>query len=134
MVKRAETPRVQVSWGELFDKITILRIKVDRLTNEAAQQNARRELEILEDSAALLSPLEPALAAAIEELTLVNTALWTIEDDIRDCERGKDFGAVFIELARSVYHKNDERARIKRRINDFLGSDIIEEKSYAEYC
>ena len=66
-------------------------------------------------------------------MRLVNETLWQIEDDIRDCERAKDFGPRFIELARSVYINNDERAAIKRQINEALGSELVEEKSYSDY-
>jgi hypothetical protein len=130
---RIETPQVKVSWGELFDKITILRIKVGRLSSPDAVRNAAHELAVLEESTAPLAPLDPALAEAVEALTAVNAALWTIEDDIRDCERARDFGPRFVELARSVYIRNDERAKVKRRINDLLQSEIVEEKSYAAY-
>jgi hypothetical protein len=131
--RRAGTPEVKVSWGELFDKITILRIKVRRLTNPDGIRNSAHELEILERTTAALEPFEPALAEAVEDLTRVNEALWVIEDDIRDCERAKDFGPRFVELARSVYFRNDERAAVKRRINELLKSEIVEEKSYAAY-
>lgn len=130
---RTGTPEVKVSWGELFDKITILRIKVRRLTSPDGIRNSAHELAILEATTAALEPFDPALTAAVEDLTRVNEALWVIEDDIRDCERAKDFGPRFVELARSVYIRNDERAAVKRRINDLLKSEIVEEKSYAAY-
>lgn len=127
------TPEVKVSWGELFDKMTILRIKVRRLTSPDAIRNAAHELGILETTAAGAGPLDGAMVTAIAELSAVNEALWDIEDDIRDCERKKDFGPRFVELARAVYHQNDKRAAVKRTINDLLSSEIVEEKSYAAY-
>ena len=122
-----------VSWGELLDKITILEIKTEQLTDAAKLANVRKELDELARTrdAALQMPADAL--ALIADLKAVNQKLWVIEDDIRDCERNKDFGAHFIELARSVYFTNDERARLKRRLNDLLGSALVEEKSYAAY-
>ncbi len=122
----------EVSWGELIDKYTILAIKSERLNDAAKLQNVRTEM------AALAPAREKAYAIAdissLEgELKAVNETLWVIEDDIRDCERAKDFGPTFIELARAVYHRNDERAAFKRQINDRLGSRLVEEKSYRAY-
>jgi len=94
--------------------------------------NITAELEILEECAApLLS--NTRLYKLIDELHSINETLWDIEDDIRDCERQKDFGEVFVRLARNVYVTNDERARVKREINVMCGSKLIEEKSYASY-
>lgn len=128
-----ETPVVKVSWGELFDKITILRIKVRRLANPDAIRNAAHELGVLEETAATAGPLSADVITAIADLTAVNEGLWEIEDDIRACERAKDFGPRFVELARSVYRENDRRAALKRAINGLLGSEIVEEKSYTAY-
>jgi hypothetical protein len=123
-------PEAPVSWGELIDKITILEIKADRLTAAAALANVRRELQALTplEAAVAADPRLPPLRAALVE---VNTALWDIEDRIRDKDAAADFGAEFVELARSVYRQNDRRAAIKREISLALGSDLIEEKSYA---
>jgi hypothetical protein len=124
------TPRVPVSWGELIDKIAILEIKVERLRAPAARANAAHELTLLR--AELMEP--PAeLAALREELAAVNRRLWDIEDDIRRKEAARAFDAEFIALARAVYHSNDDRSRIKRAINELLGSGIIEEKQYVGY-
>ena len=125
--------RVDVSPGELVDKITILEIKLQRMADGPARANVRHEYEVLE------AARRDALAAsgALDELTAalksVNERLWAIEDDIRDCERAKDFGPKFVELARAVYFTNDKRAGLKREINVLLGSSLIEEKSYAKY-
>ncbi len=124
------TPRVPISWGELIDKITILEIKVERLRAPAGRANAAHELALLR--AELVEP--PAgLATLREELAAVNRRLWDIEDDIRQKEASQVFDAGFVALARAVYHSNDDRSRIKRAINELLGSGIIEEKQYVGY-
>jgi len=124
---------VEVAPGELLDKLTILRIKNRRITDPARLQNVRAELEVLEAARAESLGDSAELADLTAELTKVNEALWDIEDEIRVCERAGDFGPRFVELARSVYHRNDHRAAVKRRINELLGSKLIEEKSYATY-
>jgi hypothetical protein len=121
------TPVVPVSWGELIDKITILEIKAARIADADKRANVARELAAL---TAVRGPLSDSLADLTHELRQVNEALWTIEDDIRECEMRGDFGPRFIELARSVYKRNDRRAALKRRINELLGSELVEEKSY----
>ncbi|MEN9704228.1 MAG: hypothetical protein RLZZ393_107 [Pseudomonadota bacterium] len=122
-----------VSPGELVDKLTILQIKSRRITDSAKLANVRRELDVLtrcwQDSPWGAKDVRSDEAA----LLAVNERLWDIEDRIRDKERDKAFDAEFIELARSVYIENDERAAIKKRINTALGSSIVEEKSYAAY-
>lgn len=122
-------PHVPVSWGELIDRITILEIKVERLRAPEAVANAQRELEML-----CKARMEHAGLQTLEsELRSVNRKLWDIEDAIRAKEAARTFDKEFIELARSVYHNNDERSRIKRAINELLGSDLIEEKQYVRY-
>ena len=120
--------QIPVSLGELVDKITILTIKANHLRGDALA-NGQRELELLEqvlqDSGARLKPQERA------DLQAVNEQLWQIEDAIRREEAKQRFGAEFISLARSVYQRNDERAALKRAINERLGSTLIEEKSYS---
>ncbi len=124
---------VEISPGELLDKISILEIKLAQIENPAKLKNVRRELDLLNHicQANLLGSEQ--LDSMMEDLRRVNRLLWVIEDDVRECERNGDFGPRFIDLARSVYRRNDERSAAKRRINDLLGSDIIEEKSYEEY-
>ena len=126
-------PRVPVAWGELIDKITILEIKVERLRAPAARANAAHELSLLRDVLADLAQPPLELAALRAELAAANQRLWDTEDAIRRKEALQAFDAEFIALARAVYHGNDERARIKRAINDRLGSGIIEEKQYVAY-
>jgi hypothetical protein len=120
-----------VSWGELIDKITILEIKAQRITSETKRTNVLKELnELRAVRQASVSP-----SAKLDELTAllkaVNERLWDIEDAIRKCERTGQFEQRFVTLARSVYKNNDERSALKRRINDLLGSPLVEEKSYA---
>ncbi|WP_181706393.1 DUF6165 family protein [Chthonobacter rhizosphaerae] len=123
---------IPVSWGELIDKITILEIKAERIGDPVKRANVARELQLLSERLATV-PLPPAVTGLRAELKAVNTALWDIEDHIRDCERAGDFGDRFVELARSVYRTNDRRAALKKDINVALGSAIVEEKSYAAY-
>jgi len=124
---------IEVSAGELIDKITILEIKSRRIAEPAKLANVHRELAalVMVRDRELFPSVD--LAAVVAELKQVNEALWRIEDEIRDCERRQDFGPAFIALARSVYQQNDRRAALKRRINDLSGSRIIEEKSYRSY-
>lgn len=119
------------SVGELFDKITILEIKSERISDVAKVAFVRHELALLRDLAATCGTPPSDPASALAELKTVNEALWDIEDSIRDCEREKDFGPRFIELARAVYKTNDRRAELKRELNILYGSSIIEQKSYA---
>lgn len=126
-------PSIPVSWGELFDKITILEIKSERLTSQTARANVRRELEQLSRAAAKAQAENPKLAEWKAALKQVNETLWQIEDDIRAKEASQSFDAQFVALARAVYHKNDERGRIKGEINAALNSDIAEQKQYTRY-
>jgi hypothetical protein len=121
---------VPVAIGELVDKITILEIKTERITAPAKSRHIRSELEQLRAVWDQRGAPDPALVVLIEELKKTNERLWAIEDDIRECEKRREFGPRFIELARAVYHDNDRRAALKRKINELSGSAIIEEKSY----
>lgn len=123
---------VPVSWGELVDKITILQIKSDRMTDENKLANVRKELVLLKEKLGA-SSADREVARLTEELYKVNASLWDIEDEIRECENTGNFGEKFIELARSVYITNDKRAELKRDVNNVLGSGLIEEKSYQAY-
>ncbi|MFO1406322.1 MAG: DUF6165 family protein [Steroidobacteraceae bacterium] len=124
---------VPISPGELIDKITILEIKSERMTDATKLANVRTELGLLLDTWRASPHAAADVAGDWQALRRVNEALWDIEDRIRDQERERAFDATFIELARAVYVTNDERAAIKKRINTRLGSRIVEEKSYAEY-
>lgn len=127
------TIKVEVSFGEFLDKLTILQIKSERIGDPAKLRNINNELKLLQDSWAANSKAAIDIEAELKQLKAINEKLWQIEDDIRDKERNKTFDTGFIELARAVYFSNDERARIKRVLNEKLGSDLIEEKSYADY-
>lgn len=124
---------IPVSPGELLDKLTILEIKLDRIDDPAKLENVRKEHELLTGVWRSSGLDDDEIERLRSQLHSVNESLWEIEDDIRDEERDKRFESRFIELARSVYRRNDERAALKRRINDHLGSHIVEEKSYRDY-
>lgn len=130
---QAKPIRVEVAPGELIDKITILQIKSERIVDADKLKNVRAELQVLEAARDGAMAATPELAALTAQLKQVNEALWETEDGIRDCERSRDFGPMFVELARSVYRTNDRRSALKRQINELLGSKLIEEKSYAAY-
>jgi hypothetical protein len=125
--------KIDVPVGELLDKMTILEIKSERIRDEAKLGNINKELETLRAtwSAAPLSGTD--LSGQMKRLKSVNEAIWDIEDGIRAKEAQRKFDDEFVQLARSVYINNDERAAIKREINDATGSNLIEEKSYTDY-
>lgn len=125
---------VEVSWGEMLDKVTILQIKAERIQDPAKVANVNRELEALAAHYREALDRIPTVQADIQALKGINEELWEIEDEIRDCERQKDFGDRFVALARAVYFTNDRRAAVKRQLNDALGSGIVEEKSYQAYA
>ena len=128
-----KTPLIPVSWGELFDKITILQIKIENLQEKNALNNVKTEhdqLNTIYNNNFLIDEIARVLFNDLKE---INQKLWDIEDKIREKEKSKKFDKEFIELARNVYFTNDERSRIKRNINETFGSKIIEEKSYSKY-
>ena len=124
---------VHIAPGELIDKITILEIKLERIDSKNKLANIKIEYEVLTQARDENILYSERLNKLTDELKNINEALWDIEDDIRGCERSKDFGEFFIKLARAVYVTNDKRMAVKRAINDLLGSQIIEEKSYVAY-
>ncbi|MGV8930987.1 MAG: DUF6165 family protein [Luteimonas sp.] len=124
---------VPVSFGELLDKIAILQIKSERMTDPAKLANVRNELSALEQTWMAHPGAGHDLARLRGELKAVNERLWVIEDDIRIREKAQAFDDSFVQLARSVYFENDTRARIKKEINLALGSSYVEEKSYQDY-
>ncbi|MGE4080222.1 MAG: DUF6165 family protein, partial [Reyranella sp.] len=128
-----ETPKVPISWGEVIDKITILEIKVERLKDEQARANVAHELELLTGIAAPHLVVSSDLQAKKTTLRTVNETLWDVEDALRRMEAAGRFDDRFVALARSVYRQNDQRAAIKRQINELLSSEIVEEKSYEPY-
>ena len=124
---------VPVSFGELLDKIAILQIKSERMSDPAKLANVRHELSALEQTWMGHPAAGHDIAQLRAALKAVNERLWVIEDDIRAKERAQAFDDEFVRLARAVYFENDERARIKREINLKLGSSYVEEKSYQDY-
>jgi len=123
----------EISPGELIDKITILEIKMDRITDDKKLKNIKTEWDTLNQSRENKILISAKLDELTAELKTINETLWVIEDNIRECEHRKEFGEAFISLARSVYLNNDYRAQVKRKINKLLGSRLIEEKSYSDY-
>lgn len=121
---------IEVSVGELFDKITILKIKQKKLKDQEQLENVNKELAYLESKA---FNNDPEVNALVAELESINEQLWDIENGKRKCEADKNFGSNFVKLARDVYIKNDDRAKIKKMINIITKSDIIEEKEYTQY-
>lgn len=124
---------IHIAPGELIDKITILGIKLERINVEAKLANIKIELDALMQARDEAIPTSGELDQLTVELRKINETLWDIEDDIRDCERLKNFGEAFVRLARAVYFTNDKRMEVKHAINELLGSRLIEEKSYAAY-
>jgi hypothetical protein len=128
-----DTLSVPVSAGELIDKITILEIKSERIRDPAKLANVRAELDALATAWSAHAMAQIDIAGERQRLKAVNEALWEIEDRIRLKEKAQAFDAEFVDLARSVYFRNDERAAVKREINQRLGSVLVEEKSYQDY-
>jgi len=122
--------KIEISNGEILDKITILRLKLEHIYDQEKRANIIKEYDFLKDISEEINYPEDLY----EELYLVNKALWRIEDDIRNKERKKEFDEEFIKLARSVYFTNDKRSEIKKEINLKTESEFIEEKSYEDYA
>ena len=121
-----------ISLGELVDKISILIIKQKNITDETKLDHVKKELDFLQKT--LMNYVQQEeINNYLENLININSKLWNIEDDIRECERKKLFDQSFIDLARSVYFTNDERAQVKNDINKNFGSELVEVKSYEEY-
>ena len=125
--------KVEISFGELFDKISILEIKAGRVADPARRRNVEHELDQLVAVSRRIPECDGVVTRAFADLKSVNERLWDVEDALRGCERGKCFGPVFIELARTVYRLNDRRAALKREISAALGSALVEEKLYPDY-
>ena len=127
------TPIVPISWGELIDKITILEIKKIQITKPQALININKELGYLNTLFLTNSEVVAITQKYKQQLLDVNSRLWKVEDDIRDKELLKEFDTTFVELARSVYRLNDERAKLKLAINLAVHSELVEEKSYRDF-
>jgi len=122
--------QIEVSNGEIVDKLTIIEIKLKHISDEIKRKNLQTEYDVLN---AAVSKIIEKNHTLYFELLAINQELWDIEDTIRDLERAKDFGDEFIQTARAVYYTNDKRSDVKRKINDLTGSNLIEEKSYQKY-
>ncbi|RKZ67962.1 MAG: hypothetical protein DRQ44_05020 [Gammaproteobacteria bacterium] len=125
--------QIPISPSELLNKITILQIKAERIEDPSKVKNVKVELDLLLNIWTQTVTNDAEIEALTKELMSTNKKLWVIEDDIRDEERNKQFGERFIELARSVYIANDDRANAKKKVNLYLNSSIVEEKSYQDY-
>ena len=123
----------EISAGELLDKISILEIKLEKIKNKANQEEINKEYKILKEVQNSSLEVTEKLKTLFKEIKEVNLNLWNIEDKLRICEKNKDFGQTFIELARGVYLNNDKRSKIKLEINNILDSNIREIKQYANY-
>ena len=122
--------QIEVSNGEIADKLAIIEIKLERIKDTLKQTNLRKEYEILNKAVcAIIDKNHPLYL----DLYNINNQLWDIEDHIRDLERAKNFSDDFIQTARSVYFINDKRSDVKRKINEMTGSNLTEEKSYEQY-
>ena len=133
MTNKSKKILSEISAGELLDKISILEIKLDKIKNKNSREEINKEYNLLEDAKNSNIDVTETVQQLFNEIKEVNLNLWNIEDNIRICEKNKDFGKKFIDLARSVYLTNDKRSKIKSKINETLGSNIIEIKQYADY-
>ena len=133
MNNKFATPLTPISWGELIDKITILEIKQINIKSISALSNINKELGYLSEIVKNSDGVSELITELKQQLLDVNKRLWKVEDEIRDKELKQEFDIVFIELARKVYRLNDERAKLKKDINQVLKSELVEEKSYKNF-
>ena len=133
MTNKSKKILSEISMGELLDKISILEIKLEKIKDKDSQKEINKEYIALKETQNENIKLTEELKELIKEIKIVNLKLWNIEDQLRVCEKNKDFGEKFIELARGVYFNNDKRANIKFKINKILGSNIKEIKQYVNY-
>ena len=133
MTNKSKKIQSEISAGELLDKISILEIKIDKIKDKDHQVEINKEYKILKETKDLNIKTTAKIESLFSELKKINLNLWYIEDKIRICEKNKDFGKNFIDLARNVYLNNDKRAKIKSEINKLLDSNIKEIKQYADY-
>ena len=133
MINKSKKIQSEISAGELLDKISILEIKIDKIKDKDHQIEINKEYKILKETKDVNIKTTTKIESLFSELKKINLNLWYIEDKIRICEKNKDFGKNFIDLARNVYLNNDKRAKIKSEINKLLDSNIKEIKQYADY-
>ena len=133
MINKSKKIQSEISAGELLDKISILEIKLDKVKNENNLKIINKEYKSLKESQDSNIETTEKTKKLYDEIKEINLKLWDIEDNIRICEKNKDFGKKFIELARLVYITNDQRSKTKSKINELLGSNIKEIKQYEDY-
>ena len=133
MVIKSKKILSEISAGELLDKMSILEIKLEKIKDKESYEEINKEYKILKEVQNLNIKLTEKLKALFKEIKDINLDLWNIEDKLRICEKNKDYGQIFIKLARSVYLNNDKRSKIKSEINEILGSNIREIKQYVDY-
>ena len=133
MIIKSKKILSEISAGELLDKISILEIKLDKIKDNENLEEINKEYKILKDVQNSSIEVTEKLKNLFKEIKEVNLNLWNIEDELRICEKNKDFGKSFIKLAREVYLNNDKRSKIKSEINKILGSNIKEIKQYVDY-
>jgi hypothetical protein len=131
-MNKYKTPMIPISWGELIDKVTILEIKLAKIKVQSALINIQKELDYL-DEIVRRENIDHSIFEMKSSLRAINLKLWDVEEDIRHKELKVEFDNEFIQLARSVYKLNDERAKLKKSINQVLNSELIEEKSYKDF-
>ena len=126
--------KIEVSNGEIVDKMTILELKLDKIKNITQLKNIEKEWKVLNDCVMSIYQIfgDRALYNKVDELSEINSQLWDVEDWIRECEKEERFDKEFVELARSVYKLNDQRSEVKRQINILTKSNFVEEKSYSK--
>ena len=133
MINKSKKILSEISAGELLDKISILEIKIQKITDGINLEEIKKEYKILKDTQSSSVEFTDKIKDLFSEIKKVNLTLWEVEDKIRICEKNKDFGKNFIKLAREIYFNNDKRAKIKSEINKILGSNIKEIKQYVNY-
>ena len=133
MTNKSKKILTEISAGELLDKISILEIKLEKIKDKNSQEEIKKEYKILKEIQNSSIKYEDRIKNLINSIKEVNIKLWDAEDKLRICEKNKDFGKSFIELAREIYFNNDKRSKIKSEINKILGSNIKEIKQYVKY-
>ena len=133
MTNKSKKILSEISAGELLDKISILEIKLKKIEDKNNREEIKKEYKILKEIQNSSIKFDDKIKELFDSIKKVNIKLWNIEDKLRVCEKNKDFGKNFIELAREVYFNNDKRSKIKSEINKILGSNIREVKQYVNY-
>ena len=133
MTNKSKKILSEISAGELLDKISILEIKIEKINNKDSLEEIKKEYEMLKEIQNSSIKLEDEIKNLFKSIKEVNLKLWNVEDKLRICEKNKDFGKNFIELAREVYFNNDKRSKVKSEMNKILGSNIKEVKEYVKY-